>query len=257
MRRSTSTPSRATSASTLDDRGLGEDRLRRAAAGQHAAGRRVSRRGIFPRRRPAGGDARTAARPSASTPTRSPSTARPWARTSRAPRSQRRRRHPALRQAAEAAGRLQGAARQSVRFRDHEDERDLRRVPQALSCPTRRTRTPSRAAPSCSTGRRIITTASTIRRSKIDEHTHPVHARRRPDRLSGLGRGGEHAAAGGADQKGHHRRCPASATAGSPAPRARRRSSTPRRRRRPAAGWRCSRPATACASISTRAPPTF
>ena len=42
------------------DRGLGDDRLRRAAAGQHAAGRQISRRGILPRRRPAGGDARTA-----------------------------------------------------------------------------------------------------------------------------------------------------------------------------------------------------
>ena len=42
----------------------------------------------------------------------------------------------------------------------------------------------------------------------------PVHARRRSDRLSRLGRGGEHAAAGRADQKGHnvarlHRRRPA------------------------------------------------
>jgi dihydroxy-acid dehydratase len=34
-------------------------------------------------------------------------------------------------------------------------------------------------------------------------------------------------------------RCPASATAGSPAPRARPRSSTPRRKRRPAAGSLC------------------
>ena len=32
---------------------------------------------------------------------------------------------------------------------------------------------------------------------------HAVHPRRRADRLSGLGRGREHAAAGGADQKGH------------------------------------------------------
>ena len=47
-------------------------------------------------------------------------------------------------------------------------------------------------------------------------------------------------------------RCPASATAASPAPRARPRSSTPRRKRRPAAGWRCSRPATACASTSNK-----
>ena len=47
----------------LDDRGLGDDRLRRAAAGQHAAGRQISRRGILPRRRRAGGDERAAARP--------------------------------------------------------------------------------------------------------------------------------------------------------------------------------------------------
>ena len=37
---------------------------------------------------------------------------------------------------------------------------------------------------SSSTGPRTITTASTIRRSSIDEHTHAVHARRRADRLS-------------------------------------------------------------------------
>ena len=42
-------------------------------------------------------------------------------------------RHPAVRRTAEGAGRLQGPARQSVRFRDHEDERDLRRISQALS----------------------------------------------------------------------------------------------------------------------------
>ena len=40
-------------------RGLGDDRLRRAASGQHAAGRRISRRGLLSRRRFAGGDART------------------------------------------------------------------------------------------------------------------------------------------------------------------------------------------------------
>ena len=67
-------------------------------------------------------------------------------------------------QADEEAGRLQGADGQPVRFRDHEDQRDLRGIPPALSCPIRRTRTPSRAAPSCSTGRRTITTASTTRR---------------------------------------------------------------------------------------------
>ena len=36
-------------------------------------------------------------------------------------------------QAAEGKSRLQGSARQPVRFRDHENERDLRRIPQALS----------------------------------------------------------------------------------------------------------------------------
>ena len=52
------------------------------------------------------------------------------------------------------------------------------------------------------------------------------------------------------------RRSPASATAASPARRARPRSSMPRRKRRPAAAWPFSRPATACASTSTSAPPT-
>ena len=42
------------------DRGLGNRRLRRAAAGQHAAGRTISRRGLSPRRRPAGGAQRAA-----------------------------------------------------------------------------------------------------------------------------------------------------------------------------------------------------
>ena len=37
----------------------------------------------------------------------------------------------------EGASRLQGAARQSVRFRDHEDERDLRRFPPAIIFPIR------------------------------------------------------------------------------------------------------------------------
>ena len=46
--------------------------------------------------------------------------------------------HPALRQADESAGGLQGAARQSVRFGDHEDQRDLRRIPAALSEQRRR-----------------------------------------------------------------------------------------------------------------------
>ena len=52
------------------------------------------------------------------------------------------------------------------------------------------------------------------------------------------------------------RSCPASATAASPAPRARRRSSTPRRKRRPAAGSPSSGRAIRCASTSTSARPT-
>ena len=82
----------------------------------------------------------------------------------------RRRRHLPDRQAAEGGRRLHRAARQPVRQRDHEDERDRRGVPQALPLQRRATRTPSRAARSCSTGPRIITTASRTRSSKIDEH---------------------------------------------------------------------------------------
>ena len=70
------------------------------------------------------------------------------------------------------------------------------------------------------------------------EH-HAVHPRHRADRLSGRGGSREHAAAGGAHQERRHWRCPASATAASPARRPRRRSSTPRRKRRPAAGSPC------------------
>ena len=50
-------------------------------------------------------------------------------------------------------------------------ERHLRGVPRPLSVQPEATRRPSRARPSCSTGRRITTPASTIRREGIDEHT--------------------------------------------------------------------------------------
>ena len=66
---------------------------------------------------------------------------------------------------AEAACRLHQPEGQSVRQRDHEDQRDLGGVPRPLSVRTRTTPTPSRARRSCSTGRRTITPASTIRRS--------------------------------------------------------------------------------------------
>ena len=186
-------------------------------------------------------------------PTRSPSTARPWARMSASAQSSGSRRDPALRQAAEGEGRLQGAARQPVRFRDHEDQRDLGGIPQALSV---QSEGPERLRGPRGRVRRAGGLPPPHRRS-VARHRREhdaVHPRHRADRLSGRRRGREHAAAGGADQTRHHRRCPASATAGSPARRARRRSSTPRRKRRRAAGSRCSRPATACASTSTRAP---
>ena len=60
--------------------------------------------------------------------------------------------------------------RQSVRLRDHEDERDLGRVPRSATCPGPGTRACSRRARSCSTGRTTITIGSTIRRSSIDEN---------------------------------------------------------------------------------------
>ena len=75
-------------------------------------------------------------------------------------------RHFPDRRAAEAGRRLHRAARQSVRRRDHEDQRDRRRVPQALSLQPRATPTLSRAARSSSTGRRTITPASTTRSSR-------------------------------------------------------------------------------------------
>ncbi len=91
---------------------------------------------------------------------------------------------------------------------------------------------------------------------QIDENTHAVHPRRRADRLSGLGRGREHAAAGGADQTGHHlaalhRRRPAVRHLGLALDPQRLAGGGGGRRARAAA-----RPATACASTSTRAPPT-
>ena len=75
-----------------------------------------------------------------------------------------------LRQAAGEGCRLPGAARQPVRFRDHEDQRDLEGVPRPLSEQSRRIRTRSRAAPSCSRGRRTITQRIDDPALEIDEH---------------------------------------------------------------------------------------
>ena len=75
-----------------------------------------------------------------------------------------------LRQAAGEGCRLPGAARQSVRFRDHEDQRDLEGIPRPLSGQPEGSRTRSKGAPSCSRGRRIITTRIEDPALDIDEH---------------------------------------------------------------------------------------
>ena len=87
------------------------------------------------------------------------------------------------------------------------------------------------------------------------EH-HSLHARHRAAGLSGRRRSGQHAGAELTPREGRAIACLASAMAANRAPRARRRSSMPRRKRLPAAAWPSSRMATACASTSTRAPPT-
>ena len=146
------------------DRRLAEARPRHPAAGEHAAGRLLSRRGISSRRRRARGGARidgAQAHPRGRPDGQRPHHGRELPRGAQA----RRRRDLELRQAAGEGRRLPGAARQPVRFRDHEDQRDLEGIPRPLSDQSRRTRTRSRAAPSCSRGRRIITTGSTIPRS--------------------------------------------------------------------------------------------
>ena len=152
-------------------------RLRRAAAGQHAAGRAVSRRGLSPRRRPAGGPQRT---PQGQAPARrrDDRQRQDHRRERQARRDRGPRRDPSLRQAADGARRLQGAQGQPVRLRDHEDQRDLRRVPQALSLRSE--------GSGCVRGpRRRVRRAGGLspphRRSRAqDRRAHdPVHARRR------------------------------------------------------------------------------
>ena len=73
-------------------------------------------------------------------------------------------RHPPLRRAAAEGRGLHRAVGQPVRLGDHEDQRDLAaNSARAISAiPT--IRMPSRARSSCSTGRRITTPGSTIRR---------------------------------------------------------------------------------------------
>ena len=95
------------------DRGLGEGRLRRAAPGQHAARRLLSRRGVLPRRRIARGDEPVASSP-ASPRRRADHQRQDHGRERQARQGRGRRRHQALQQADEAAGRLQGVQGQPV-----------------------------------------------------------------------------------------------------------------------------------------------
>ncbi len=162
----------------------------------------------------------------------------------------------ALREADETEGGLSEPQGQSVRQRDHEDQRDLRVLPQALSVQSRRISMPGKAAPSCSTARRTTTTASTIQNSRstttaCSSYAAPVRsAIRAVRRWSTCSRRANSSSAASPN-------CPASATVGSRAPLGHRRSSMRRPKLPPAADWPCSRPATGCASTSTSAPPTF
>ena len=140
--------------------------------------------------------------------------------------------------------------------RDHEDQRDRRRVPQPL--PVQR---PS--DPDAFEGRAIVFDGPEDYHARIDdpkleidEHCVLVIRGAGPIGYPGGAEVVNMQPPGRADQARAFTRCRASATAGSRAPPARPRSSTPRRRRRRAAGSRCCAPATGCASTSRSAPPT-
>ena len=126
---------------------------------------------------------------------------------------QRREGHPPVRQPAQGGGRLPGAARQSVRQRHHEDQRDR---PEFSDRYLTDPKNPDALRGQGRGVRRARGLPPPDRRSGAgDRRAHAaVHARRRADRLSGRGRGGQHAAAGLPDQAGHplaglHRRRPA------------------------------------------------
>ena len=111
-----------------------------AAAGQPAAGGRVSGRGLLPRRRRARGG--RAADGAGADPRGRDDRQRPHDRRQLPRRRRSRTRRSSARSTAplmEDAG-LHRAVGQSVRRRDHEDQRDLARVPRALSVQPRRSR---------------------------------------------------------------------------------------------------------------------
>ncbi len=227
-------------------RRLGEGRPSRAAARQHAAGRQISRRGVPSRRRRARRGQRTDE--AQAHPQERPDRQRQDDRRElQGPGIGRRGRDLPDRHADEAGRRLHRAARQSVRRRDHEDERDRRGVPSALSLQCER---PGRLRGPRDRVRRAGGLSPPHRGPEAQDRRalHPVHPRHGADRLSRRRGSREHAAARRSASKRASTRFPASATAGSPARRVRPRSSTPRPKRRPAAGSRCCAPATASAS---------
>ena len=122
-------------------------------------------------------------------------------------------RHLPDRQAAEGGRRLRRAARQSVRQRDHEDQRHRRRIPQALPV---QPEGPGGVRGPRDRVRRPGGLSSPDRGPEAQDRRalHSVHSRRRADRLSRQRRSREHAAARRADQERRarpalHRRRPA------------------------------------------------
>ena len=180
-------------------RRLGEGRLCRAAAGQPAAVRPVPGRGIPPRRRRAGRRQRADEGPQ--DPRACTDRERPLDRRElRRPPRHRSRRDPPLQEAAEGQGRLPQHEGQPVRQRHHEDERHLRGIPQALPGEPegpQRLRGPRHRV------RRARGLSQAHRRPGAEDRRdlHPVHARRRPDRLSRRRRGRQHAATELSDQE--------------------------------------------------------
>ena len=164
---------------------------------------------------------------------------------------------PAVRAAAEAAGRLHGPARQPVRFGDHEDERDFRGLPRSAIC-----RNPD--DPEAFEGRAVVFDGPEDYHARIDdpalgidEHTLLF--------MRGTGPIGYPGAAEVVNMRPpaalikagiHHLPCIGdgrqSGTSGSPSILERLAGSGCRRR-----AWRCCEPAIACASICGAARRTF
>ena len=184
-------------------RRLGEARLQDPADRQPAAGGRVPRRGLLPRRRRAGGG-RRADRQGKIQPALT-ANGKTLIENCEGQLHQRPQGDLAVRQADEEERRLPQPQGQPVRLRDHEDQRDHAGIPRSATSRTRRTRWPSKA-------RAIVFDGPEDYHHRIDDpkiedrrELHAVHARRRPDRLSRRGRGGQHARARLPAEEGHHR----------------------------------------------------